>query len=57
MIPVTWRIATLMGSASFLTLTSVIAAHAQQQTVEDQVAQAAPEQVLVTGSLTRISQR
>src|SRR5689334_8699848 len=53
--PAASRFATLMGSASFLTLTSVIAAHAQQQTAQAQMAQAAPgavpEQVLITGSL------
>jgi iron complex outermembrane recepter protein len=55
MTPVASRIATLMGSASFLTLTSFIAAEAQQQTAQAQMAQATPEavpeQVLVTGSL------
>src|SRR5689334_6618052 len=53
--PAASRFATLMGSASFLTLTSVIAAHAQQQTAQAQTVQAGPEavpeQVLVTGSL------
>jgi len=57
--PVASRFATLMGSASFLTLTSVIAAHAQQQTAQAQMtaqagmqaAEAVPEQVLITGSL------
>src|SRR5436305_4207148 len=53
--PAASRFATLMGSASFLTLTSVIAANAQQQTAQAQMAQAAPgavpEQVLITGSL------
>src|SRR5579863_4607977 len=50
-----FRFATLMGSVSFLTLTSVTTAHAQQQTAQAQMAQAAPEavpeQVLITGSL------
>src|SRR5437763_1828789 len=53
--PTASRIATLMGSASFLTLTSVAAVHAQQQMAQAQMAQAAPEaipeQVLITGSL------
>jgi outer membrane receptor protein involved in Fe transport len=48
------RFATLMGSASFLTLTSVFGAHAQQ-VAQAQMAQAGaetvPEQVLITGSL------
>src|SRR5437868_7949951 len=52
--PTTSRFATLMGSASFLTLTA-ITAHAQQ-VAQAQMAQAAPaaavpEQVLITGSL------
>src|SRR2546421_3801864 len=52
--PTTSRFATLMGSASFLTLTA-INAHAQQ-VAQAQMAQAAPaaavpEQVLITGSL------
>src|SRR5579864_7014887 len=53
--PTASRIATLMGSASFLTLTSIVVAQAQQQTAQAQMAQAAPgaipEQVLITGSL------
>src|SRR5579871_5580087 len=53
--PVASRFATLMGSASILTLTSIIAANAQQQTAQAQMAQATPEavpeQVLITGSL------
>src|SRR5579872_4040862 len=48
------RFATLMGSASFLTLTATFGAHAQQ-VAQAQMAQAAPEavpeQVLITGSL------
>jgi iron complex outermembrane receptor protein len=44
-----------MGSASFLTLTSIAAVHAQQQMAQAQMAQTAPaaipEQVLITGSL------
>ena len=48
------RIATLMGSASLLTLTTALSANAQMQ-AQAQMAQAAPamvpEQVLVTGSL------
>src|SRR6266550_7643053 len=48
------RFATLMGSASFLTLTSVMGAQAQQ-VAQAQMAQAGqeavPEQVLITGSL------
>ena len=52
--PATTRFATLMGSVSLLTLTNVLAAHAQQ-VAQAQMAQAAPEvvpeQVLVTGSL------
>src|SRR5437764_1687820 len=51
--PTASRLATLMGSASFLTLTA-ITAHAQQ-VAQAQMAQAAPEaipeQVLITGSL------
>src|SRR5438309_6503742 len=50
--PTASRFATLMGSASFLTLTAVTA-HAQQ-VAQAQMAQASPqvpEQVLVTGSL------
>jgi outer membrane receptor protein involved in Fe transport len=50
----TSRLATLMGSASLLTIASALAAHAQQ-VAQTQMAQAAPqelpEQVLVTGSL------
>src|SRR6476660_7636898 len=56
--PTTSRLATLMGSASLLTLTNVLAAQAQQvaqaQTAQAQTAQAGqeiPEQVLITGSL------
>src|ERR1700681_2833212 len=50
--PTTTKFATLMGSASFLTLTSVTAAQAQQ-VAQAQMAQAqeVPEQVLITGSL------
>src|ERR1700720_551433 len=43
-----------MGSASLLTLTNVLAAQAQQQVAQAQMAQAGqevPEQVLITGSL------
>src|SRR2546423_5193950 len=50
--PTASRLTTLMGSASFLTLTAV-SAHAQQ-VAQAQMAQATtevPEQVLVTGSL------
>ncbi len=51
--PVASRFAILMGSASFLTLTTALTAHAQMPA--PQMAQAAPqavpEQVLVTGSL------
>ena len=43
------RFATLMGSASFLTLTATITAHAQQ--MAQTAPEAVPEQVLVTGSL------
>ena len=58
--PTASRFATLMGSASFLTLTTALTAQAQEiaqaQTAQAQTAQAAtaatvPEQVLVTGSL------
>ncbi|HEX3485888.1 MAG TPA: TonB-dependent receptor plug domain-containing protein, partial [Micropepsaceae bacterium] len=57
--PTTSKLATLMGSASLLTLTNVLAAQAQQvaqaQTAQAQTAQAmpeaVPEQVLITGSL------
>jgi iron complex outermembrane receptor protein len=49
------RFATLMGSASLLTLTTAIATHAQEvapvQTAQAQVEATVPEQVLVTGSL------
>lgn len=52
--PTASRFATLMGSASFLTLTTAITAHAQQ-VAQAQMAQAGPEavpeQVLITGSL------
>src|SRR5215475_15036567 len=48
------RIATLLGSASLLTMASAMAAQAQQ-VAQAQMAQAAPEevpeQVLITGSL------
>src|SRR5256885_2120878 len=49
--PTTSKLATLMGSASLLTLTSALA-HAQQ-VAQAQMAQAqeVPEQVLITGSL------
>src|SRR5206468_6305761 len=52
--PTATRFATLMGSASLLTLGNMLAAHAQPMPA--QTAQAAPtanvpEQVLVTGSL------
>src|SRR5690348_16720848 len=43
------RLATLMGSASFLTLTSVVSAHAQMMAQAGP--EAVPEQVLITGSL------
>src|SRR5437762_1731392 len=50
----TFKLATLLGSASLLTMANAIAAQAQQvaqaQTVQ---AQEVPEQVLVTGSLIR----
>lgn len=46
--PVTTRVAALMGSASLLTLTNIIAAHAQTAPA---ALDAVPEQVLVTGSL------
>src|SRR5712664_446711 len=54
--PTTSKLATLMGSASLLTLTNVLAAQAQvaqAQTAQAQTAQAheVPEQVLITGSL------
>src|SRR6266571_5908846 len=50
--PTTSKLATLMGSASLLTLTSALAAQAQQ-VAQAQMAQAqeVPEQVLITGSL------
>src|SRR5712672_2572452 len=50
--PTTSRLATLMGSASLLTLTNALAANAQQ-VAQAQMAQAqeVPEQVLITGSL------
>src|SRR5207248_7046103 len=52
--PTTSRFAILMGSASFLTLTTALTANAQQ-VAQAQMAQAAPgavpEQVLITGSL------
>jgi hypothetical protein len=49
------KLATLMGSASLLTLSNVLAAHAQM-VAQVQMAQAAeevPEQVLIIGSLIR----
>src|SRR5207237_10366355 len=51
--PTTAKLATLMGSASLLTLTNVLAAQAQQvaQAQMAQAAQEVPEQVLITGSL------
>src|SRR5258705_6238286 len=55
--PTTSKLATLMGSASLLTLTNALAANAQQvaqaQVAQAQMAQAqeVPEQVLITGSL------
>jgi outer membrane receptor protein involved in Fe transport len=50
--PTASRFATLMGSASFLTLTAAIAAHGQPVAQAQTPATAAvPEQVLVTGSL------
>lgn len=48
--PTTVRFATLMGSASLLTLTNVLTAHAQAQMAQA-APEAVPEQVLVTGSL------
>src|SRR3954471_398925 len=52
----TSKVATLLGSASLLTMASAMAAHAQQ-VAQAQMAQAAPqevpEQVLITGSLIR----
>src|ERR1700704_317624 len=51
--PTTSKLATLMGSASLLTLTNVLAAQAQQvaQAQMAQAGQEIPEQVLITGSL------
>src|SRR6266478_296990 len=55
--PTASKLATLMGSASLLTLTNALAAQAQQvaqaQVAQAQMAQAqeVPEQVLITGSL------
>jgi iron complex outermembrane recepter protein len=53
--PTASRFATLMGTASIFALGSATAVHAQQQTAQAQMAQAAPEaipeQVLITGSL------
>ena len=53
--PTTSRFAILMGSASFLSLAATFTAHAQQQAAQTPLAQAAPEaapeQVLITGSL------
>src|SRR5438477_1628048 len=51
--PTTSKLATLMGSASLLTLTNVLAAQAQQvaQAQMAQAGQEVPEQVLITGSL------
>ena len=52
--PTKSKFATLWGTASFLTMASALAAQAQQQVAQAQMAQAgaeAPEQVLVTGSL------
>src|SRR2546423_5610805 len=48
--PTASRFATLMGSASFLTLTTTLGASAQM-TAQAPLASAVPEQVLVTGSL------
>src|SRR5882762_270449 len=50
--PTTSKLATLMGSASLLTMANVLAAQAQQ-VAQAQMAQAqeVPEQVLITGSL------
>src|SRR5438270_2806225 len=47
--PTASRFATLMGSASLLTLTNVLTAHAQM--TAQAAAEAVPEQVLITGSL------
>ena len=53
--PTTSKFAALMGSASLITLISALPAQAQQMTAQAQMAQgqpeAAPEQVLITGSL------
>ena len=52
--PTTSKLATLLGTASVLTMASVLSAHAQQQVAQAQTAQTAeqvPETVLVTGSL------
>jgi iron complex outermembrane recepter protein len=51
--PTTCKLATLMGTASFLTMVSALSAQAQQMTAQAQMAQAeaVPEQVLITGSL------
>ena len=53
--PAGWRFATLMGSASFLTLTTTLTVHAQEvaqtQTAQVPATLTVPEQVLVTGSL------
>ncbi|MDE2476865.1 MAG: TonB-dependent receptor, partial [Alphaproteobacteria bacterium] len=53
--PASSRLATLMGSASLLTMMAAITAHAQQVAQTQMMAQAAPEaipeQVLITGSL------
>src|ERR1043166_9146272 len=54
--PTIFRLTSLLGTASFLTMSSVLSAHAQQQQQVAQVetAQAeVPEQVLITGSLIR----
>jgi len=50
--PTTSKLATLMGTASFLTMVNALSAHAQM-TAQAQTAQAeaVPEQVLITGSL------
>src|SRR6202521_3176700 len=51
--PTTSRLATLMGSASLLTMATALSAQAQQvaQAQMAQAAQEVPEQVLITGSL------
>src|ERR1700675_3613178 len=53
--PTRSKIATLLGTASVLTMASVLGANAQQQVAQGQMTQTAqgevPEQVLVTGSL------